>query len=130
MNKLIYLLLDDVYNCYFYIATCKIYAYVKSMKIKGFVASDVFRAHDILKEYVSLYSKSFNIALVFFVNNYPHVWSLMCLNSEYTQCNCPIAMHDNIYKHVIKVLKMIHLDFYNAMLIRYIGTLHRTIEGG
>lgn len=39
-------------------------------------------------------------------------------------------MHNNIYKYIVKVFKMIHLDFQYAMLIRHTGILDGTIERG
>lgn len=87
MDWLIYHLLGDVLNHYFYAVACRIYSYVKNRKAEGIVASVVVCAWDIPGEYVSLYPKGLDIALVVSVNNYPHIWTVTYHDFDYAQCN-------------------------------------------
>jgi hypothetical protein len=57
-------------------------------------------------------------------NHMPKVWTIHAPTFEWPQCDCPIAGQGFIYKHVMKVCKMLHLDILDVTIIREVGTLH------
>jgi hypothetical protein len=65
-----------------------------------------------------------NVAYVGSVNNRPNVWTIHFPDSEWAQCDCPIASHGMIFKHVVKVFKMLHLDIEDGEIVREADTLH------
>ena len=65
-----------------------------------------------------------NVAYIGSVNNRPKVWTIHSPDSEWTQCDCPIASHGMICKHAIKVFKMLHPDIEDGLIVREAGTLH------
>jgi hypothetical protein len=58
------------------------------------------------------------------------VYTILALEEEYAQCNYPWAYQGHIYKHAVKVYKMIHPDVQNTTIIRLRGSLRGTIVAG
>ena len=130
MDWLVYHLIGDVLTHYWHGVQCKLYGFVKNRKAEGIVAGAVQRAREIPDEYISVYPKDQDIALVLSVNNFPAVWTVTCPDSIWAQCNCPMGMRGNICKHAMKVFKTLHPEIEDAFIIRHAGTLRGTVEGG
>lgn len=45
------------------------------------------------------------------------------LDEEWATCDCSHVMKGNIYKHHMKVLKLMHLDLEEGKITRYGGSL-------
>ena len=63
-----------------------------------------------------------DVAYVGSINNCPKVWTIYSLDSEWAQCDCPVAQEGMIYKHTVKVFKMLHPDVDDGVIFREVGT--------
>lgn len=99
-------------------------------KHKRIVASVVLRAWEIPNHYVYVYTKGLHITFVISVNNYLYVYTVVLLDKDYIQCNCPLAERGNICKHAVKVFKMLHLVISDGYIVRVVVTLHDSIATG
>ena len=129
IDWLIYHLLKDVFIHYWYAVQCKIYGFIKNDKAHDIVASAVIRALDILDEHVII-SEGVNVAYIASQTNFPTIWVVTSLNSDWAHYNCPLGMRGNMCKHVIKVFRMINTDVLGYDIIRYACTLRGTIARG
>ena len=77
-------------------------------KLEEFVIGVVLRACEIFDNYVFMYPKEKDVALVISVNNCPAIWTVTCPSSTWTQCDCPMGMRGNICKHHVKVYKLFY----------------------
>ena len=64
------------------------------------------------------------VAYVASVNNRPKVWTIHAPDSEWAQCNCPIAKEGMICKHIVKVFKMLHPHVDDGTMVLEAGTKH------
>jgi hypothetical protein len=97
-------------------------------EIRGIVASAIIRANDIPATNV-LICMDEDVAYVGFVNNRPKIWTIKCPDSEWAQCNCPVAKEVMICKHTIKVFEMLHLGIEDCVIVCEAGTRHGTQRG-
>jgi hypothetical protein len=91
--------------------------------VEQVVASAVLRSKDIPNHLVKLFPGGQDIAQVIFVNHFPQVYTILAPGEEYVQCNYPWADQGHIYKHAVKVYKMIHLDVQDTTIIQLWGSL-------
>ena len=101
-------LIGDVLTHYWNGVQCKLDGIVKNQKLEGIVVGAVMRARDIFDKYVFMYHEEKDVALVISVNNYPSFWTVTCPNSTWAQCDCPMGMRGNIYKHHMKVFELFY----------------------
>jgi hypothetical protein len=87
------------------------------------VCSAIIRASAIPDTNVRI-SMDENIAYVKSVNNMPKIWKVHSPDSEWAQCDCPVAQEGMICKHTVKVFKMLHLDIKDGVIVREVGTRH------
>lgn len=125
MDWLIYHLTGDVLTHYWYSVQCKAFGFIRNRKQEGIVASAIIRANDIPDTNV-LICEDEDVAFVGSVNNRPKVWTVKCPNSEWAQCDCPVANEGMICKHTIKVFKMLHPGIEDGAIVREAGTRHGT----
>ena len=125
MDWLIYHLTCDVLTHYWYSVQCKAFRFIRNKKQEGIVASAIIRANDIPDTNV-LICMDEDVAYVGSVNNRPKVWTIKCPDSEWTQCNCPVAMEGMICKHTVKVFKLLHPGVDDGIIVRKAGTKHGT----
>ena len=116
MDWLIYHLTGDVLTHYWYIVQCKAFGFIRNRKQEGIVASAIIRANDIPDTNV-LICMDEDVAYVGSVNNRPKVWTIKCPDSEWAQCNCPVAMEGMICKHTVKVFKLLHLGVDDGIIV-------------
>ena len=90
MDWLIYHLTGDVLTHYWYSVQCKAFGFIRNKNQEGIVASAIIRANDIPDTNV-LICEDEDVAYVGSVNNRPKVWTIKCPNSEWAQCDCPVA---------------------------------------
>ena len=128
MDWLIYHLTGDVLTHYWYSVQCKAFGFVRNKKQEGIVASAIIRANDIPDTHV-LICEDEDVAYVGSVNNRPKVWTIKCPNSEWAQCDCPVANEGMICKHTIKVFKMLNPGIEDGAIVREAGTRHGTERG-
>ena len=125
MDWLIYHLTGDVLTHYWYSVQCKAYGFIRNKKQEGIVASAIVGANDIPDSNV-LICMDEGVAYVGSVNNRPKVWTIKCPDSEWAQCDCPVAQQGMICKHTIKVFKMLHPGIEDGAIVREAGTRHGT----
>ena len=123
MDWLIYHLTGDVVTHYWYGVQCKAFGFVRNKQHEGIVCSAIIRASRIPDTNVLICMED-NIAYVGSVNNRPKVWTIHSPDSEWAQCDCPIAREGMICKHTMKVFKMLHPDIQDGLIVRQAGTLH------
>ena len=128
MDWLIYHLTGDVLSHYWYSVQCKLYGFIRNKKQEGIVASAIIRANDIPDTNV-LICMDEDVAYVGSLNNRPKVWTIKCPDSEWAQCDCPVASEGMICKHTIKVFKMLHPGIDDGVIVREAGTRHGTQRG-
>ena len=128
MEMLIYHLTGDVLTHYWYSVQCKAFGFIRNKKQKGIVALAIIRANDIPDTNV-LICMDEDVAYVGSVNNRPKVWTIKCPNSEWAQCDCPVANEGMICNHTIKVFKMLHLGIEDGAIVHEAGTRHGTQRG-
>ena len=128
MDWLIYHLTGSVLTHYWYNVQCKAFGFIRNKKQEGIVASAIIRANDIPDTNV-LICEDEDVAYVGFVNNRPKVWTIKCPNSEWAQCDCPIANEGMICKHTIKVFKMLHPRIVDGAVVREGGTRYGIQRG-
>ena len=128
MDWLIYHLTGNVLTHYWYNVQCKAFGFIRNKKQEGIVASAIIRANDIPNTNV-LICEDEDVAYVGFVNNRPKVWTMKCPNSEWAQCDCPVANEGMICKHTIKVFDMLHPGIVDGAIVREGGTRYGTQRG-
>ena len=128
MDWLIYHLTGDVLTHYWYSVQCKAYGFICNKKQEGIVASAIMGANDIPASNV-LICMDADVAYVMSVNNRPKIWTIKCPDSEWAQCDCPVAKEGMICKHTVKVFKMLHPGFVDGAIVREAGTRHGTLRG-
>lgn len=128
MDWLIYHLTGDVITHYWYGVQCKAFGFVRNKHHEGIVCSAIIRASAIPDTNV-LICKDEDIAYVGSVNNRPKVWTIHSPDSEWAQCDCPVAREGMICKHTMKVFKMLHPDIHDGLIVRQAGTLHGVDRG-
>jgi hypothetical protein len=116
MDRLIYHLVGDVLTHYWYDIQCKIFDYVKNKKQKGIVASVVLRAQDIPYCNILNYLDGEDITFIASMNHRPKVWTIHAPNLEWPQCVFH-AEQRTIYKHVMKVFKVLHPNVLNGAVV-------------
>ena len=67
-----------------------------------------------------------DVAYVGSVNNRLKVWTIKCPNSEWAQCDCPVANEGMICKPTIKVFKMLHPGIEDGAIVHEASTRHGT----
>ena len=102
MDWQIYHFTGEVLTHYWYGVQCKAFGYVRNRKYEGIVASAIIRASTIPNTNVLICLEN-NVAYVGSVNNRPKIWTIHSPDSEWAQCDCPIASQGMICKHVVKV---------------------------
>ena len=105
---------------------CKLYGFIKNSKAESNVASTVLRAREIQDEHVSI-DKFGEVAYIASQTNFPSIWCITSLGTDWTHCTCPLGMRGNICKHVVKVYKMMNWHVQDAIIICYVGFFCGTI---
>lgn len=123
MDWLIFHLTGDVVTHYWYDVQCKAFGFVRNKHHEGIVCSPIIRAAAIPDTNVLIY-KDEDIIYVGSVNHRPKVWTMYSLDSEWVQCDCPVAREGMICKHTMKVFKMLHLDIHDGLIVKQEGALH------
>ena len=123
MDWLIYHLVGDVLTHYWYGVQCKAFGFVRNKKHEGIICFAIIRASTIPDTNVLICMEE-DKAYVGSVNNSPKVWTIHSLDSEWAQCDCPIALQGMMCKHTVKVFKMLHPDILDNVIVREAGTLH------
>ena len=123
MDWLIFHLTGDVITHYWYGVQCKAFGFVRNKHHEGLVCSAIIRASAIPDTNVRI-SMDENIAYVKSVNNRPKIWKVHSPDSEWAQCDCPVAQEGMICKHTVKVFKMLHPDIKDGVIVREAGTRH------
>ena len=123
MDWLIYHLIGDVLTHYWYGVQCKAFGFVRNKQHEGIVCSAIIRASTIPDTNV-LICMDEDVAYVGSVNNRPKVWTIHSPDSEWAQCDCPVAQQGMICKHTMKVFKMLHPDIHDGVIVREAGTMH------
>jgi hypothetical protein len=70
-----------------------------------------------------------DIALVASTNHPLKVWTIHAPAFKWPQCNCLLAMQGIIYKHVMKIFKMLHLHILDGAIVQETSTLHGVHKG-
>jgi hypothetical protein len=117
MDWLIYHLVGDMLTHYWYGVQMKIFGYVRNKKQKGIVVSVALRAHDILDTNVILHLDGEDIAMVASTNRSSKVWTIHALAFEWPQCNYHHVVQGIIYKHVMKIFKMLHPHILDGAIV-------------
>lgn len=123
MDWLIYYLVGNVVTNYWYDVQCKVFGFIQIKKHKGIVCSVIIRAHAILDANI-LICPNGDITYLGSMNNKPNMWTIYSLESKWAQCDYPIAWEDMIYKHIMKVSKMLHPDIKDGVIVREARILH------
>jgi hypothetical protein len=123
MDWLIYHLTGDVITHYWYGVQCKSFGFVRNKHHEGIVCSAIVRASTIPDTNVTI-CKDEDKAYVYSVNHKPKRWTIHSPDSEWAQCDCPIAREGMICKHTMKVFKMLHPNIADGVIFRHAGTLH------
>ena len=123
MDWLIYHLTGDVLTHYWYNVQCKTFGFVRNRKQEFIVVSAIIRANEIPDTNV-LICMDEGVAYVASVNNRPKVWTIHAPDSEWAQCNCPVAKEGMICKHTVKVFKMLHPNVDDGTMVLEAGTKH------
>ena len=123
MDWLIYHLMGDVLTHYWYGVQCKAFGFIRNTKQEGIVASAIIRATAIPDTNVRICLDE-DVAYVGSINNRPKVWIIHSPDSEWAQCNCPVASEGMICKHTVKVFKMLHPEVDDGVLFREAGSKH------
>ena len=123
MDWLVYHLTGDVITHYWYGVQCKAFGFVRNRQHEGIVCSAIIRAASIPDCNV-LICMDENVAYVASVNNRPKIWTIHSPDSEWAQCDCPVAQEGMICKHTMKVFKMLHPDIMDGVIVREAGTMH------
>ena len=123
MDWLIFHLTGDVITHYWYGVQCKAFGFVRNKHHEGLVCSAIIRASEIPDRNVFI-SIDKSIAYVKSVNNMPKTWTIYSPDSEWAQCDCPVAQEGMICKHTVKVFKMLHPDIEDGFIVREAGTRH------
>ena len=123
MDWLIYHLMGDVLTHYWYGVQCKAFGFIRNTKQEGIVVTAIIRANAIPDTNV-LICMDEDVAYVASINNRPKVWTIHSPDSEWAQCDCPIAKEGMICKHTVKVFKMLHPDVQDGVTFREAGTKH------
>ena len=123
MDWLIYHLTGDVLTHYWYGVQCKAFGFVRNKQHEGIVCSAIIRA-SIIPDTNVLICMDEDVAYVGSVNNRPKVWTIHSPDSEWGQCDCPVAREGMICKHTMKVFKMLHPDMHDGVIVREAGTMH------
>ncbi len=58
------------------------------------------------------------------MNHRPKMWTIHVPNLKWPQCDCPHAQKRIIYKHIMKMFKVLHLDVHDGAIVRDVGTYH------
>jgi hypothetical protein len=58
------------------------------------------------------------------MNRRPKVWTTHAPNLKWPQCDYPYAQQGIIYKHIMKMFKVLHLDVHDGAIDRDVGTYH------
>jgi hypothetical protein len=130
MDWLIYHLTGDVLTHYWYAVQCKLYGFIPNKTVERVVSSVVLRSKDIPDHLIKLFPGGQDVAQVISVNHFPSVYTILAPGEEYAQCNCPWTDQGHIYKHSVKVYKMIHPDVEDSSIIRLRGSLRSTVATG
>ena len=123
MDWLVYHLTGDVLTHYWYGVQCKAFGFVRNSQHEGIVCSAIICATPI-PDYHVLICMDDNVAYVASVNNRPKTWTIHSPDSEWAQCDCPVAWEGMICKHTMKVFKMLHPDIKDGVIVREVGTMH------
>jgi hypothetical protein len=86
------------------------------------VASVVLRIRDIPDCNVSIHPDNEDITFVASMNHRPKLWTIHAPNLEWPQCDCPHAQQGIIYKHIMKMFKVLHLDVHDGAIVWDVGT--------
>ena len=121
MDWLIYHLMGDVLTHYWYGVQCKAFGFIRNTKQEGIVVTAIIRANAIPDTNVRICLDE-NVAYVASINNRPKVWTIHSPDSEWAQCNCPIAREGMICKHTLKVFKMLHPNVDDGHIFREAGS--------
>ena len=123
MDWLIYHLVGDVLTHYWYGVQCKAFGFIRNTKQEGIVVTAIIRANAIPDTNV-LICLDEDVAYVGSINNRPKVWTIHSPDSEWAQCDCPVAREGMMCKHTVKVFKMLHPDVEDGVIFREAGTKH------
>ena len=123
MVWLIYHLMGDVFTHYWYGVQCKAFGFIRNTKQEGIVVTTIIRANAIPDTNV-LICPDEDVAYVGSINNRPKVWTIHSPDSEWAQCDCPIAEEGMMCKHTVKVFKMLHPDVEDGVIFREADTKH------
>jgi hypothetical protein len=88
------------------------------------------QAHDIPYTNVLLHPNEEDIAFVASTNHLGKMWTVHALASKWWQCESPFVAQGIVYKHVMKVFKMLHPNIRDGSIVRETGTLHKVTLGG
>jgi hypothetical protein len=123
MDWLIYHLTGDVVTHYWYNVQCKAFGFVRNRKQECIVVSAIIRANEIPDSNV-LICMDEGVSCIASLNNKPKVWTIHAPDSEWAQCNCPIAKEGMICKHTVKFFKMLHPHVDDGTMVLEVGTKH------
>jgi hypothetical protein len=123
MDWLIYHLMGDVVTHYWYGVQCKAFGFIRNTKQEGIIVKTIIRANVIPDTNVFIRLDE-NVAYVGSINNRPKVWTIRYPDSEWAQCNCPIAQEGIMCKHTVKVFKMLHPEVKDGVIFCEAGTKH------
>jgi hypothetical protein len=102
----------------------------EKQKQENIVANALLRAHDIQDTNVLLCPNGEDITFVASTNDLGKVWTIHALTSKWSQCDCPLATQDIVYKHVMKIFKMFHPNIGDGSIVKKIDTLHKVTWNG
>ena len=123
MDWLLYHLMVDVVTHYWYGVQCKAFGFIRNTKQEGIVVTTIIRTNAIPDTNVLICADE-DVAYIGSINNHSRVWTIHSPDSEWAQCDCPIAKEGIICKHNVKVFKMLHPDIEDGVIFREAGTKH------
>jgi hypothetical protein len=84
----------------------------------------LLRIRYILDYNVLICRDSEDITFVASMNHRPKVWTIHALNLKWPQCDYPHAQLGIIYKHIMKMFKVLHLDVHDCEIVQDVVTYH------
>jgi hypothetical protein len=117
MDWFIYHLVGGVLTHYWYGVQCKIFGYSRNKEQEGIVASVALQARDVLDCNILISLDSKDIPFIASMNHRPKMWTIHAPNLEWPQCDCPLAKQRIIYKHIMKVFKVLHPNVSDGVVV-------------
>ena len=130
LDWVIYELTEDILSHYWYQAMRKQHGFVPNLKQEQFVINVVLKAREIPDSCVTLPIADDGPTLVTSKSDAAKVYSVYNPDCKWGCCDCMWAMKENICKHQIKVLQILHPSLAAGTITRYCGSLAGTKEGG